>query len=388
MSETPARSILPRIAITVVLLAALTIAFSTAPGVHAATLTVTNLNDGGAGSLRNAIDAAVSGDTITFGVTGTITLTSGELSIGKDLTIDGPGATSLIVSGNNSSRVFSTHHSTVMISGITISDGLVATGLNQGGAGILNSIGTLTLDGVVISNNHVPGPDVGGERVGGGIVNQDQGTLTLSNSTISGNSSDRGGGIFNSGGPSTMTVSNSTISGNTADGGGGIVNYGTLDLSSATVSNNHSTGGTNNIGGIASEAGQATLKNTIIANNAMGGDCGGTTPISSSGYNLISDASCTFSGPGDLNGQDPKLGPLADNGGPTQTQALLAGSPAVDAGSPDCPPPATDQRGVSRPQGPACDIGAFESQSAPPGTSRIWGDGDCRDRKSVGRERV
>jgi predicted outer membrane repeat protein len=109
-------------------------------------------------------------------------------------------------------------------------------------------------------------------------------------------------------------------------------------------------------GGIYS-GGNATLTNTIVSDNGVD-NCGGS--VSSSGYNLTDDDSCGFTAPGDLVVADAMLGPLADNGGPTETHALLAGSPAIDAGSPDCPPPATDQRGVARPQGAACDIGAFE----------------------------
>jgi hypothetical protein len=99
---------------------------------------------------------------------------------------------------------------------------------------------------------------------------------------------------------------------------------------------------------------------------------GTTTPncnkvLDSLGHNLTDDDSCGLTAPSDLVVADAMLGPLADNGGPTETHALLAGSPAIDAGSPDCPPPATDQRGVLRPQGAACDIGAFESEATPPG---------------------
>jgi hypothetical protein len=94
-------------------------------------------------------------------------------------------------------------------------------------------------------------------------------------------------------------------------------------------------------------------------------DNGTTTPncngaLDSLGYNLTDDDSCGFTAPGDLVVADAMLGPLADNGGPTDTHALLPGSPAIDAGSPGCPPPAADQRGVARPQGGTCEIGAFE----------------------------
>jgi hypothetical protein len=102
------------------------------------------------------------------------------------------------------------------------------------------------------------------------------------------------------------------------------------------------------------------------------GDNGTTTSncnetLDSLGYNLTDDDSCGFTEPTDLIVADAMLGPLQDNGGPTETHDLLPGSPAIDAGSPDCPPPATDQRGVARPQGAACDIGAVEYLPEPRG---------------------
>jgi hypothetical protein len=97
----------------------------------------------------------------------------------------------------------------------------------------------------------------------------------------------------------------------------------------------------------------------IGGNGTATSNCNET--LDSLGYNLADDDSCGFTEPTDLLVDDAMLGPLADNGGPTETHALLSGSPAIDAGSPNCPPPDTDQRGVVRPQGAACDIGAFES---------------------------
>src|SRR5262249_31184738 len=119
--------------------------------------------------------------------------------------------------------------------------------------------------------------------------------------------------------------------------------------------------------------GGGTLKNTIVANNFPGGNC--AVVGVSAGHNLSSDGSCGFTAPGDLNNTDPMLGPLTNNGGPTETHALLAGSPAIDAGSGDCPPAGADQRGIVRAQGAACDIGAYEATGcihAAPGLVGWW----------------
>jgi hypothetical protein len=172
--------------------------------------------------------------------------------------------------------------------------------------------------------------------MGGGAV------LTLTNSTLSGNSTENGspdysvgGGIYNEG---NATRTNVTISGNTALNGGGIANTGSATLTNVTIGAN--TAGDLGGSGIYSEGATVLLANTIVAN--PGTNCAGV-PLVSSGHNLSSDGS-----------------PLQDNGGPTFTQALLPGSPAIDAAYPFCPPPTTDQRGVNRPQGAACDIGAYE----------------------------
>jgi hypothetical protein len=104
--------------------------------------------------------------------------------------------------------------------------------------------------------------------------------------------------------------------------------------------------------------GAVVLANSILAHSVGSSNCFGN--LTDGGHNISSDASCAFAGPGSLNSTDPKLGPLADNGGPTLTMALLYGSPAINTGDPaGCP--LTDQRDVSRPQGPRCDVGAFES---------------------------
>jgi hypothetical protein len=150
---------------------------------------------------------------------------------------------------------------------------------------------------------------------------------------------------------------NSTISGNTATNNiGGIRHYAnSLSVLNSTIAYNQR-------GGVSASA-SLTLKNTIIAYNTGSGwnNCNGSGAVASQGYNLSNDSTCGawFTASGDLNNVDPLLGPLQNNGGSTPTHALPLGSPAVNAGT-NAGCPATDQRGVSRPQGGRCDIGAFE----------------------------
>jgi hypothetical protein len=256
-----------------------------------------------------------------------------------------------------------------------------------GGGGVHNEAGTLTLTDSTISGNQALN-----WWEGGGIRNW--GTVTLIDSTVSGNSASEGGGIANRG---TMVLTNSTVSGNSMGGiynrGGtatltsstvndnyiGIDNRGTMELTNSTVSGNdggiynlygtvtltNSTVNDNSEGGILNYSGTATLINTIVANNPWGGDCGGDL-VTSLGHNLDSDGTCNLTATGDIPNTNPLLGPLQDNGGPTETHALLPGSPAIDAGD-DSACPATDQRGVIRPldgdvDGTAtCDMGAYEA---------------------------
>jgi hypothetical protein len=238
------------------------------------------------------------------------------------------------------------------------------------GGGIAN-FGVLTINESTISGNSVF--QVGICRgFGAGIANSGS-TLTLNNSTISGNSASgaygpTGGGIYNE---TTLIVNNSTITGNvlTKSGifagttGGGIANSGTLRISSSTISANGAQFGGNLYG-------PASTQNSIIADSVSGGNCDGT--MTSHGHNLSSDGTCNFNSPGDLNNHGPLLGPLQSNGGPTETMALLPGSPAIDAGNPaGCTDGSghmltTDQRGMPRPDkedSVGCDMGAYESQS-------------------------
>lgn len=170
---------------------------------RAATQTVTNLNDSGTGSLRTAITAAASGDTVVFqsGLNGTITLASVLPTISKNLTIQGPGASIITVSGANLYRVFNIGSVVVNVSGITIANGSVASG---NGAGISSSSGgTLTISNSVITGNTTP-------NSGGAIAFT--GSLTITNSVISGNHATGSAAIFSGG---NLTVDNTTFSGNT-----------------------------------------------------------------------------------------------------------------------------------------------------------------------------
>lgn len=192
--------------------------------------------------------------------------------------------------------------------------------------------------------------------LGGGVNNE--GVLDLVESVVHDNTAvltaNSGGGLRNEIG-GTLTVVNSTISGNQANEGGGLLNEGagaTAVFRSSTVANNFGI----SYGGLYNRTGSVVLHNTIVAGQGNGRDCGGGITIE--GSNLDSDGSCTLGAGNFSRVSQPFLGPLQNNSGPTWTHALLIGSPAIDA-SPVCEP--TDQRGVSRPVGSACDIGAYET---------------------------
>lgn len=321
--------------------------------------------------------------TLTIPGLGENAAATGDLDVTDLVTIIGAGPTSTIVDGGGLDRVFEVRPGVIAhIVGVTIRNG--NPGVGAAGGGILNSAGFMTLNSSVVAGNTAV--------VGGGIMNE-SGGLSVSLSTVAGNSAGSGGGIVNHGDASMSVVrstvagndaapggggglwndgghlilNNSTVSGNTAAalGGGVLSTGGLLDLLDSTVAANTAAGG----GGVANAA-KAVARNTIVAGNT-GGDCSGA--FSSIRHNLGGDATCAFAGPGDLNGVDPLLGPLASNGGPTPTHALLAGSPARDA-IPSCP--IVDQRGVSRPQGAGCDIGAYEAVPPclppPPGLIGWW----------------
>jgi cysteine-rich repeat protein len=324
-----------------------------------------------------ALDAALAGGrAVTFNCGAepvTITITSTK-TIAADTTIDGGG--SITISGGDAVGVFAVNAGiTFDARNLTVADGAAS----QGG-GIAN-YGTATLANCTLSGNSA-------NEGGGGIYNL--GNATLTNCTLSGNSAGYygGGAIFNAvtgpdGGPpsnsGTATLTNCTLSGNSAGQGGGIANLGNATLTNCTLSGNSATyrgGGIYHacycwpvgLGMSACACGSVTLTNTIIAGSA-GGSCSqqeGMPGGGSEGVGSIVDGGHNLQFPGTSCGDtipslDPLLDPagLADNGGPTQTIALLPGSPAIDAGD-NASCPATDQRGVPRPFGAACDIGAYE----------------------------
>jgi hypothetical protein len=388
---------------------------------------VTDCGDNGApGQLRQVIAAAAPGETVSIPAC-TIVLIAGEIPIAKDISIHGVSATASIIDGNAASRIFHVAPSStaaVSLSRMTLRNGKVIGA--SGGAILADGAvgGSLTLSDIVISANDatsgggiaVVAPSnlfltrvivtrnraIGGS--GGGVLFGDHATLTnvtisdnlssidgggivisprcticpaldLTDSTISGNRAGRNGGGL---GATLMycnfpeTVTNVTFSGNTAatldsTGVGGGLTISSTILTNVTITGNSAP--TGHGGGVASAGSclMTILLNTIVAGSGPGGGCSGTLP--SDGHNISSDDTCNFNGPGDQNSTDPLLGVLAGNGGPTATHALLPGSPAIDAGD-DLRCPAVDQRGVLRPQGGPCDVGAYEVGSV---LDRIFG---------------
>jgi hypothetical protein len=446
-------------------------------------------------ALTPAEQAQVSGtlginDTIQFALPAgpqTITLTQGELDLTQPVTIAGPGAANLTISGNGASRVFTVGHDcspnpslTVSLSGLTIAGGSAPSASNYGG-GLLN-FGTLTLSNIAFTGNaagshgggavynvgaltvsnssfsndtttgggngagidnissgtltvgscRFTGCSAGGGGQGGGLSND--GKATVSGSTFSGNSGgSNGGGIYNSE-TGTLTVSTTTFGNNTcgSDGGGldqdgtatvtactfngnscgseggamdnkgtlrglidwklygntavsdggGLKTSGAALLVNCTITANRVTSGSGGVfgGGLDDQGTAAKLSNTIVAGNFRGAAPGSTaddiasTVDATSSYDFIGTGGSGGLSNGSNHNQvgvaNPGLGALASNGGPTQTVALLSGSPAIDAGDDSVPQPplslSTDQRGLPRRSGSHVDIGAFELQVTSP----------------------
>jgi hypothetical protein len=440
-NETPAvaarSAIVRRGAVLTAITAALAIGLSASA--RAATIVVDSLTDSGAAgicALRDAITAAntmtatngcgagTGSDTIQFSVTGTIPLASTLPQVTDALlTIQGPPAPGV----------------TLKLDSLTFANGSTTDCVCAGFGGAIFNQGKLTVTNSTFSGNS--GFELGG--IAGAVDNE--ATLTVSNSTFSGNNSLSGGAIYNFGNLTVtdstfsdniggdnfgdsgfggaifnaggMTVTGSTFVGNNLEfgtsfggfggaifsqfkatiinstfvnnsvalsrgGGGAIAAFGGLQVTNSTFVGN-SSAGLQGGGAILSPEGGTSLRNTILANSSPKlflGNCapaslaGGAAPISDAGYNISDDNSCGFAATGSLNNTDPQLSPagLANNGGPTQTIALLIGSPAIDtiplASCTDqsSPPKAitADQRGFPRPDAAenVCDIGAYEFQ--------------------------
>lgn len=320
-----------------------------------------------------------------FGTSGLIGLNGEQLVITDDLTITGPGAELLSISGNRRNRILRILDDgggtpNVTISGVTLTNGRIPFGFgeNAGGGAIWNS-GDLTLQDVYVANNSID--EYRYESAdGGGIYND--GTLHLENTTVALNSAvDDGGGIYNAG---TLTLLNSTISTNVAAPapgdstpnaeGGGLYNAAgaTATLSYSTITLNRAVR-TNGLGSGVYNAGTLMIGNTVVAENGEApfyGDDGWTTGggVSTSlGHNLIGSNDGNFAltpADGDQFGSaanrlDPFLTDLISIGGSVPMHGALPSSPVVDAANP-ADFPATDQRGMARPVDDVPDIGAFE----------------------------
>jgi hypothetical protein len=315
----------------------------------------------------------------------------------------GQGPTlSTINGGANGSVIFVADNSSLSLKNLTVANGLADTGAgiyNLGETAVDNTVfrdnnttvgpgggiasrGDLTVNNSTFVNNDAFSVSTGGK--GGAIYVLGQITIRITNTLMTGNTAGLGGALAVEGAEynnmiSDVTVIGSQITNNQAFFGGGIriSSYTTVRLIDSIINDNVSTGS----GGAIVNGGDLEIinsllngnsagtnpgsfcggafVNTIVAGNKIGNDCYLNAVPTSLGHNLNGDNTCQFNQPTDLINTDPLLGPLQNNGGPTETTALLSGSPAIDSADNGlCP--ATDQRGVSRPWGSDCDIGAYE----------------------------
>jgi beta-glucanase (GH16 family) len=360
---------------------------------------VVNALDDGPGSLRRAVAAVANLGMVTFDPSlagATITLASGPIWVSsKEVTIDATAVPGITVQGTGSDRLL-----IVDPDGRATVRGLgFANGWAWQLAGAILDNGWLELDRVVVRNSSVTAGAGEWWMGGGGIYVGGGATLRLKDSTVRDNvtlNGVDGAGIyvFQNG---TLNVERSTISGNVAANvGGGLRMLGSGSITNSTFSGNSTLGWhgsalfhtdgvlsvvNSTIGAHTAPAGSAAvfvgtftaanatlnLANTIVAQSSNVG-CfvapfgAGLVTLSSGGHNVFTDGTCNPVA-SDLVVGNAGLAALADNGGPTATQALLPGSPAVDNGD-GALCPATDQRGVARPQGAGCDVGAFERVDA------------------------
>lgn len=387
--------------------AALALALIAPASAPAATFTVNTTADtsvaGGcttepACSLRDALAAAGASadpEDVVAIPAGNYLISAGELNIAGagTVVVRGAGARKTVIDAGQTSRVFDLRADRSVLEGLTVTGGvtnpIIGGDFPGDGAGILAvEAEEAVLQGVTVSGNvasqngaGVSAPPESGNRT----------ALTIANSTIANNQvtggaiEGLGGGVYVLG---KLSIVNSTITGNSVESagvavqGGGVllaIDPASLESSEGTIVNSTIAGNTVGAAGIGGGlavynptpevGGAATLlvRNTIVAGNtgpAGPSDCGAVAMVTSE-RNISSDASCQFTDPGSKQNTNPLLGALANNGGETNTLALLPGSPAIDAGTNvGCPP--ADQRGIARPQGPTCDIGAFELVRAQP----------------------
>jgi hypothetical protein len=310
-------------------------------------------NCAGVCSIRDALNLAGAGDRVLLPA-GTFNLSTqlDELDL-NGATMVGAGARSTIIDGGDAIRLMATQNApnnaaSPQISGVTFRNG--STAATPGGGAIFVS-GTLGLANSAVLSSTASGGD------GGGIGLQSGANLLLINSTVAGNTTTgagRGGGIASANEATFVELVNSTVTGNSAAGdGGGLWGGGGSHffLLNSTVAGNTSP----TVGGLLS-ADDTTIQNTILYGNS-GPQCS-IDGIVTQNNSLSQDGTCGLSGNGSITGVNPGLGPLANNGGPTDTRALAPNSIAVNHGGAGCQ--TTDQRGVARPQGGVCDIGAYE----------------------------
>ncbi|MEM9387460.1 MAG: choice-of-anchor Q domain-containing protein [Pseudomonadota bacterium] len=355
-------------------------------------VTVVSAQDDGPGTLRRAIQVVCPSGTIDFDLPfpASIALAGDPLEINKSLSIDGPGA-ELLTIGPNGDRLIEIGQASVVVRGVTLAGG---TNFSSGG-GIFNR-GQLTLTDAVVRDNFIDGF---GLAEGAGIYNT--GSLTIERVTIARNTvtatfpatvegaaiynmrgrvlivdstldrnEARGSGfsavaaLLNQGGE--VTLRNTTVSGNattSTDLSTAIIankSGGLITIEQSTITNNTATGFL--FANVFASGGLITLRNSIAAGNTVSRTCSEPTVLRSLDFNVFNDGTCGPFEPGDRTTRVPALLPLGRYGGPTDTVALLPDVLTLDAGDPNnCAP--TDQRGVTRPQGVGCDIGAFESQA-------------------------
>ncbi len=320
-------------------------------------------------TLRAAVEEAnaCAGPNTVAVPAGTYVLTRGQLLITEELVVTGAGPAATIVDGNASTLVFHMNDkvASATLEGMTVRNGV--GGINSGAM-------STTIRNAHITHNTIPGDSWGGgldawqagattvvenseitfNKAGhAGAIKFSNNNLVLRGVTIANNRTDnsRYGAIVDySGNPSSLTIENSTIAGN--EGTGVTLSVAQTSITNSTIAGSYAAG--------INAEGSSTVDivNSILYGNGPNCSTSGGV-ITSGGHNIDSRNTCGFAAAGDRVNTDPRLGPLADNGGPTRTRGLQSGSPAIDAGD-DTTCLTSDQRGVARPAGTTCDIGAYE----------------------------